>query len=1116
MRKALILLCVLFLAAPLLSQARTGNIYGVVQDEEGNPLPGVTVTLTGSKTGALTTVTSAEGNFRFLSLFPEIDYAVRLELGGFKTKIEEGIIVNTGKNTNLTLVMSMGAIEEEVTVTAVSPVVDTKKTEISTTLAYETLQSLPSSRDPWVILQMTPAVQVDRENVGGNESGQQASFVALGGDGDNDTWTMDGVNITDPAAVGASPTYYDYDVFEEINITIGGADVEQHTGGVSLNFVSRRGGNRISFGGRFYYTEEYFQSKPPSNWDWEAGDPYPSDPTQWDELQQIFGQGLGYNSIRDIKDFGFNVGGPILKDKIWWWGSYGVQEIKTTVMNGSADDTFLNNYAFKINLQLVPENRFEFFIHAGEKAKFGRGSSSQYPAGRNQHGKYNFGSPIFKLQDEHMFGDNLFVSAKLGFTDAGFGLWPADDEALTTMRYYDDDNDLYTSYSWFFSGRPNWQFTLHGTYFNDDLFGASHEIKVGFEWRHTNDQWVSGSAGNMRYNFNYAGRTVDWSYINGINAPAPFNNPASSEYDDDDTQDYMRDDFGIDIRRLYFYRGTYQGGPEGAYHVSGFFQDVIAMGRFTLKLGLRYDRQQCYTKGDERRTIFTEDIDELYLENYYEIQQRHLETGLDAAILALFPGIKIDPVATKDTVPWSDFSPRVGLTWDVTGDGKTIAKLSGALYRGRMASWPAYLWMKGGAGGGLNFYWYDGFDPATHEYSSALADDVVQFEELFWRNYSDPNAPAVPVFPTGAYVPAYVDSILDQSGGSSGQHWSGYDPRDPGAQTDPWYIVDPNWSSNKTYEVIATVEREVLPDFAVAVDFTWRKYNGWWANRDYSDVFAETGTLLSPSDYEQMPVAVPNNYTPAGETDSLELYEAQGKYVYVWKAGVNDVYGWYATNTPDDYYDTYIGFNIRASKRLSNKWMAMGSFTWQDQRNYWGADYPIDPTNKWATDGKLYAYSLGAASGKYGMRTFSRWMLKMQGLYQLPYDFNVSATFNAREGHIVDEYVTISDVNTNNPLDQGGWILLRPYGENRLPTFWNLNLRVEKVLRIGDVGKVYLMIDAFNVFNTSILNRKRDINTGTIYTDTPAPYTFVAETRSGEPNEVLNPRILRFGVRFQF
>ena len=1130
MRKALILLCVLFLAAPLLAQHRTGNIYGTVTDEEGNPLPGVTVTLTGSKTAAMTQITSAEGNFRFLSLFPEIDYVVRLELGGFKTKIEEGIIVNTGKNTNLTLAMAMGAIEEEVTVTAVSPVVDTKRTEISTTLAYEALQSLPSARDPWVILQMTPAVQVDRENVGGNESGQQAGFVALGGHGGEDTWTMDGVNITDPAATGASPTYYDYDVFEEINITIGGADVEQHTGGVSLNFVSRRGGNRISFGGRFYYTESYFQSNPPSNIPEDqlvadvynsATDTWSIEPTQWDELQEIFGDGLGFNSIRDIKDFGFNVGGPILKDKVWWWGSYGVQEIKTTVMNGSNDDTSLNNYAFKVNLQLVPENRFEFFIHAGDKKKYGRGSSSQYPAGRNQHGKYHFGSPILKLQDEHMFGDNIFISAKLGFTDAGFGLWPADDEALTRLRTYDDDNDLYSSYSWFFSGRPNLQFTLHGTYFNDDLFGASHEVKVGFEWRHTKDQWVSGSAGNMRYNFNYAGRTMNWSTINPV-------------LDTDASRDYMRDEFGIDIRRLYFYRGTYQGGPEGAYHVSGFFQDVIAFGRFTLKLGLRYDRQQCYTKGDWRKTIFTEDTDETYLENYYEIQQRHLDTGMDAAILALFPGIQIDPVETADTVPWSDFSPRIGLTWDVTGDGKTIAKLSAALYRSRMASWPAYLWQNGGAGGGMNFYWYDGYDSTlpltTNQYNSTLADDVIQWEELFWCDYQGGTRNAYQVFPTGALDNTYLfNTPIPSAGGQTlvdmayNMHWSGYDILDPSAQTPPWYQVDPNWSSDKTLEVIATVEREVLPDFAVAVDFTWRKYNGWWSNRSFSDHFENPanpgvydGTLLTRTDYEEMPVAVPSNYTPAGETEALELYEAQGKYVYVWKAGVNDVYGWYATNTPDDYYDIYVGFNIRATKRLSNKWMAMGSFTWQDQRNYWGAEYPINPTNQWATDGKLYAYSLGAASGKYGMRTFSRWMIKMQGLYQLPYDFNVSATFNAREGHIVDEYVSISDVNTNNPLDTGGSIMLRPYGANRLPTFWNLNLRVEKVLRIGDVGKVYLMIDAFNVFNTSILNRKRDVNTGTIYTDTPVPYTFVSETRSGEPNEVLNPRILRFGVRFQF
>jgi hypothetical protein len=84
-----------------------------------------------------------------------------------------------------------------------------------------------------------------------------------------------------------------------------------------------------------------------------------------------------------------------------------------------------------------------------------------------------------------------------------------------------------------------------------------------------------------------------------------------------------------------------------------------------------------------------------------------------------------------------------------------------------------------------------------------------------------------------------------------------------------------------------------------------------------------------------------------------------------------------------------------------------------------------------------------------------------------------------------------------------------------LPTFWNLNLRIEKVLRVGDLGKIYLMIDAFNVFNSSILNRKRDIDTGTLYIHNSPP-TFSESSRSGEPNEILNPRIFRFGLRFQF
>ena len=245
----------------------------------------------------------------------------------------------------------------------------------------------------------------------------------------------------------------------------------------------------------------------------------------------------------------------------------------------------------------------------------------------------------------------------------------------------------------------------------------------------------------------------------------------------------------------------------------------------------------------------------------------------------------------------------------------------------------------------------------------------------------------------------------------------------------------------------------------------------------------------------------------------VDLGDAAGKPFYVWKADVNDVYGSYATTTPSDYYDQYMGVSLRFAKRLSNRWMLNGSFSIQSQKNYWGETWPLNPTNQWATDGQTYAYTLGGASGKQGMPVFSRWMVKVQGLYQLPYDFNISFTFNSREGHILPTQIGLQDYDSPNSASTGATMHRYVYGSNRLPTFWNVNMRLEKILRIGETGRIYLMVDAFNVFNQNILNRQLTDNPGTIYLHDAS---FSSNARSAEPNEVLNPRVFRFGVRFQF
>ena len=147
-------------------------------------------------------------------------------------------------------------MEETITVDAETPVVDTKKTGTSTNFTQDELSKVPNSRDPWALLRTVPGVVMDRVNIAGNESGQQSSFAAKGSARGDAVWNLDGVNITDMAAIGASPTYFDYDAFEEIQITTSGNDIRQSTGGVGLNFVTKRGTNQFHGTLRGYFTHE--------------------------------------------------------------------------------------------------------------------------------------------------------------------------------------------------------------------------------------------------------------------------------------------------------------------------------------------------------------------------------------------------------------------------------------------------------------------------------------------------------------------------------------------------------------------------------------------------------------------------------------------------------------------------------------------------------------------------------------------------------------------------------------------------------------------------------------------------------------------------------------------
>src|SRR5919201_1851908 len=148
------------------AQQQTGEIFGKVTDQSGATLPGVTVTLTSPiLLEPLTAVTSETGTYQFPRL-EVADYTVKFELAGFRTVVNEGIHITAGFSAQVNALLGVSTVQETVTVTGSSPVVDTRQTGTKQTFTNELLQSIPSARDPWVILQQTAGIAMDRENVG--------------------------------------------------------------------------------------------------------------------------------------------------------------------------------------------------------------------------------------------------------------------------------------------------------------------------------------------------------------------------------------------------------------------------------------------------------------------------------------------------------------------------------------------------------------------------------------------------------------------------------------------------------------------------------------------------------------------------------------------------------------------------------------------------------------------------------------------------------------------------------------------------------------------------------------------------------------------------------------
>jgi Carboxypeptidase regulatory-like domain len=458
------LLTLLLVAPPAASaQQQSGRIDGVVTDASGAIVPGVTVVLTGPATAPQEATTGTGGDFHFLNLSPGV-YVLTAKLSGFGDVTRENIIVQTGTSAQIDLQMRPAGVSEAITVTAETPMIDVRKTTIETTFDETTLQRIPTARDPWVLLQQVPGVLMDRVNVGGNESGQQSTFIRGASDGTDTMWNLDGVMITDPSAIGSTPTYYDFDAFQEVQFTTGANDPRQQTGGIGINFVTKRGTNTPRGSARFIFTNDSLQ-----------GDNIPAD-LQALPPSPTFPGGFVGNKVDRVMDFGVEAGGPIVRDKVWFWGAAAKNDIKNIVVSGFPDNTQLIDYNAKLNWQASSAHNATFFYFRGDKRKQGRNAGVTQPpeTSWNQTGP----TSVYKFEDAMTLGNTTFLAARYAYVSGAFELLP---QGGLDANVYRDATDVYRgSFYQYDTTRPQHQFQADGSHFM-----GRQEFKFGFQYRHT-------------------------------------------------------------------------------------------------------------------------------------------------------------------------------------------------------------------------------------------------------------------------------------------------------------------------------------------------------------------------------------------------------------------------------------------------------------------------------------------------------------------------------------------------------------------------------------------------------------------------------------------------------
>jgi len=811
------------------------------------------------------------------------------------------------------------------------------------------------------------------------------------------------------AATGSSPTYYDFDAFEEMTINTGGVDVTQQTGGVGINLVTKSGTDRFKGSSRYYLTDKSLESQ------------------NITDAQRNQGASSG-NPIQNIKDYGIEIGGPLKKGRAWIWGAVGKQTVGVgvvgffqpsaacqaikanplaspiTAVNDclNTDLTELQTTNLKAEVQLYKGNKLSLYNLFSKKVRNARNASDTTPiestvrqaAVSSQYGQWGWRtgpSPTYKFGDQYVVNDRWLLDVQYAHVGNNFIL-DFHEDALADVQPFlivsTSVNGRSTpDGSQSVNIRPVNSVNVNMNYFMPATAGGDHAFRIGGYWKDANSYGSTHTGGFAVARF-----------------PTSFSNDCSLAATNCQAQVTRDGQTDYDLLNISLYA-----------------QDTYTQGRLTAQLGVRYD--------------------------YNHDQALASAVAANPLVPQLLPAVNFP--GTDPKVVFHNFSPRVGFTYGLSDDGKTLVRANYAMYFGQVGT--------AGVSGQVN--------PVTrvsvrYPWIDLNSDKFVQANEVQLGS----NGGKTPLAVTG--------------------NWDPNNPANPGTAN----TVDPNYKNDRTDEFIVGIDREIGAGFAGGVNYIWRRYS----NYTFFDTIG-----LEPSNYVAVSFTPAASACPAAQNarcPTVTYYQPTFQLPTI----TNE------TNfTTDQYNRTFNGVEITGRKRLSHRWLMNTSFVFNStivNNGYAGAfangasnGVQEDPTNLAARNGFQYDYQT-TGSGLGNVYVNAKWLFKLSGLYQLPGEVNVSAFYNARQGYPFE-----ASIQSPSRASGAGiaTILLDNVGENRLPNYQNLDFHVERPLKLGTVRFVPSM-DVFNVTNSNTIQALQRTQNGATANNISA---------------VLAPRVLRVGVR---